>query len=185
MKSRSACCDSLKASHENYFVLTLLVPGVAGAQSAGTFTATGNTITPRSFGHTATLLSNGKVLIAGGSGYVSANTYEYSVSSAELYDPSTGAFSATGDMTTARSSHAATLLPTGKVLIAGGLTFDTNANGTSVVTSAELYDPFTGIFTPTGNMAASQTGAALLTNGKVLMTSYLRFRAPRSTIRRS
>jgi hypothetical protein len=65
--------------------------------------------TPRSE-HTATLLPNGKVLIAGGSGN----------SSAELYDPSTGIFAATGSMTAARIGHAATLLPDGRVLMAGG-----------------------------------------------------------------
>jgi hypothetical protein len=59
--------------------------------------------------HTATLLSNGKVLIAGGG-----------VASTELYDPSTGTFTATGNMTEVRSQHTANLLPSGMVLIAGG-----------------------------------------------------------------
>ena len=61
-------------------------------------------------GQTATLLQNGQVLIAGGE-----------TASAELFNPSTGAFTATGSMTVSRSGHTATLLPDGRVLIAGGV----------------------------------------------------------------
>jgi hypothetical protein len=136
---------------------------VAMAQSPGAFTATGNMAASR-VGHTATLLLDGRVLIVGGFDDTSI------LSSAEIYNPATGTFAPAGNMTTARANHSATLLPSGKVLIAGGLTFDTSANLTSPVTSAELYDPATGTFTPTGNMASVQTGATLLTNGKVLMT---------------
>ena len=64
--------------------------------------------------HTSTLLSNGKVLVAGG--YDGVNY----LSSAELYDPASGTWSATGSLTTARGNHTATLLPNGKVLVAGG-----------------------------------------------------------------
>jgi hypothetical protein len=103
-------------------------------------------------GYTATLLPNGKVLIAGG------NT-----ASAELYDPATGTFTATSDMMAARTYHSATLLPSGKVLIAGGALLSP--------TSAELYDPSTGTFSPTGGMVQPQDGgtAVLLADGKVLI----------------
>jgi WD40 repeat protein len=92
----------------------------------------------------ATLLSDGRVLIAGGKD--SSNTV---LTSAELYDPKTGTFSPTGSMTTARWRPASALLPDGRVLIAGG---NHTESGMSDVRSAELYDPKTGTFSATGSM---------------------------------
>src|SRR5262249_16659472 len=65
--------------------------------------------------HTATLLSNGKVLVAGG-----FDTNGVALASAKLYDPANGTWSATGSLGSARAGHTATLLPNGKVLVAGG-----------------------------------------------------------------
>lgn len=128
---------------------------VAVAQTAGSFRTTGSMITPR-WGHTATLLPNGKVLIAGGA---TPGDPSLTLSSAELYDPATGVFTAAGDMITPRAFHMATLLPNGKVLIAGGRTG-----------AAELYDPSTGIFSATGNMVQAGRGTAiLLADGRVLI----------------
>ena len=81
--------------------------------ASGTWTATGSLNTAR-YDHTATLLPNGKVLVAGGYNAAAA------LSSAELYDPASGSWSATGSLNTARYAHTATLLPNGKVLVAGG-----------------------------------------------------------------
>ncbi len=150
------------------FALSLLLVGTARSQDSGTFTRTGDLTTGRE-SHTATLLTNGKVLITGGW----AIATDWPVwASAELYDPSTGSFTRTGDMTTARANHSATLLPDGKVLITGG--FSSIVVGSSwngALTSAELYDPSTGSFIRTGDMSTARYGhtATLLPNGKVLI----------------
>jgi len=124
------------------------------------FTLTGTLQTARN-GQTATLLTNGTVLVvAGYDGNGNA------LASAELYNPTLGTFTATGSLNTARTNHTATLLSDGTVLIAGG--FDSGAN---LLASAEIYNPATGIFTLTGSMATPRANftATRLGNGLVLV----------------
>jgi N-acetylneuraminic acid mutarotase len=89
----------------------------------------------------------------------------------ELYNPSTGKWTATGNLNTSRLEHTATILMNGNVLVAGGN--KVTANTTTVVSSAELYNPSTGKWTNTGSMSVARVGhtATLLTSGKVLATS--------------
>ncbi|SMC16976.1 Putative binding domain-containing protein, N-terminal [Andreprevotia lacus DSM 23236] len=126
----------------------------------------GNMQTPRS-SQTATLLADGSVLVAGGdtaSGSLSSMT-----ATAERYAPATYTFSPTGSLQTARSGHAAIRLNDGRVLVLGGLGY---INGQSVtLKSAELYDPATGSWTPTGSMLTARRSPVvlLLSSGKVLV----------------
>jgi len=132
----------------------------------GSFQPTGSMAEERG-GHTATLLADGKVLIAGGGkddgGF--SQLGEGSVA-AEVYDPATGTFISTGNMTEGRVGHTATLLGDGKVLITGGWT------SAGPIGGAELYDPSTGAFSPTGTMTSARGShtATLLHDGRVLIT---------------
>ena len=124
--------------------------------ATGNWTVTGS-LNDKRTNHTATLLPNGQVLVAGGNGSLQP--------AAELYDPATGTWTFTGNLNTPRGSHTATLLPDGKVLVAGG-----NYLG-DYLASAELYDPATGNWTFTGsmNIARQVETATLLPDGKVLV----------------
>ena len=150
----------------------LLCPdGMAAAElydsTAGSFVQTRSMISAR-YAHTATALLNGQVLVTGGiaSGYDCEDVGNQALNSAELYEPSSGFFTAAGSMDELRAGHTATLLPSGKVLVAGG----TDGNGYASKT-AELYDPQTGAFSSTGDMSMRRSAhtATLLASGKVLI----------------
>ncbi len=146
-------------------VAALLVVGACGtspstsgpSESPGT---TAQMVQMRLY-HSATLLSDGKVLIAGGSQAVAGLTEGRRLVSAEVYDPATGRFGSTGNMVHPRKEHKTVLLQDGRVLVVGG--------GEQ---TAELYDPTSGGFTPTGDLTAVQTvrTATLLPDGRVFLT---------------
>jgi len=118
---------------------------------------------------TATVLANGRVLVAGGigpDGYPVVGVDGGSTGFAAIYDPATGNWNATGSLNLARAYHTATLLQDGTVLVAGGL----DASFTAL-TSSEIYDPATGIWTTSSAVmhdGRQRFTATLLPSGKVL-----------------
>jgi len=112
-------------------------------------------------GHTATLLQDGTLLVAGGD-------VGFATTTAELYSAATGQWSDTGNMSTTRFGHTATLLADGRVLVAGG---------SALVKTAEIYDPATGEWGATGPMEEQHTAgtATLLPDGRVLVLGVLSY----------
>ena len=141
--------------------LALLLTAAAPALVSAGRVFTGRLITPR-FAHTATLLPDGRVLVAGG--YNNGP-----LATAEIYTPATGLWTPTGSMGTARSNHTATLLGDGTVLVAGG----TGPRG--ALASAEIYDPRTGSWRSVGSLQGPRTEqtATLLRDGTVLVVGGL------------
>jgi YVTN family beta-propeller protein len=140
--------------------LVLLPQGEAGKpQTDLTWRFTGDLKNARGH-HTATLLPDGRVLVAGGLGAEGTNT------SAELFDPKTRGWTLTGNLNGAHGFHTATLLNDGRVLVAGGI-----GAGALPTTSAELFDPKTETWTPTGSLNQGRTihTATLLPDGRVLV----------------
>ena len=133
--------------------------------ATGTWAVTGSMVTPRQQ-PAAVLLNDGRVLVIGGSG---GNANLDPLSSTEIYNPATGQWATAGSMNLARVGHTATLLTNGKVLVTGG------AAGTfaspQLHAGAELYDPATGIWTPTGNFGTPRAfhSTVLLANGRPLI----------------
>jgi hypothetical protein len=130
--------------------------------AARTFTATGSMTVPRA-GQTITMLRDGRVLVTGG---VKNVGFRSELASAEIYDPASGTFSATGSMSVPREGHTATLLRDGRVLVVGG-----SDNGTHTLDTAEVYDPSIGAFSRAGHLNQPRVAhvAALLGTGKVLI----------------
>jgi N-acetylneuraminic acid mutarotase len=130
--------------------------------SSGQWTGAGGVDTARR-GHTATALQDGRVLLVGG---CCDATGQALLSAAEIFDPVHGGVQPTGSLATARAFHTATLLPDGRVVVAGG--FDNFAGTTA---SVEIYDPATGRFEPGGALQAPRAlhAAILLTDGRVLV----------------
>ena len=169
----------------NGFLANMAVPPYDPATAelydpvAGTFTATGSMVgdVREPYDGTATLLSDGRVLFAGGTVIVASTGY-LTTASAQIYDPKTGTFALTGQMAAPRQGHAATLLKDGRVLVVGGYTSDPADGSLESAVTAELFDPTTGTFRPTGaivDVPGSDGGirgsnsATLLSDGRVFV----------------
>jgi len=141
--------------------------------STGNWTLTGSMVSPREL-PTASILPNGKVLVAGGSPDDSTI-----LNTCELYDPSTGLWTATGSMNQERICHVAVTLLNGKVLVIGGGVGHRVWND---LNSTELYDPLTGVWTTTGSMKYPRLyhTASLLPDGNVLVVGGTDNKANRS-----
>lgn len=137
----------------------------ASAPDAGRVTPIEDLAVPRAV-HAATLLLDGRVLITGGCSRNGCGGNEEAMGS-ELFDPSTGEFTAGPLLTTPRAGHTATLLPDGRVLVVGGY----EAEGLPPLASAELFDPATSLFVATGGLAEARGGhtATPLPDGRVLI----------------
>jgi len=135
----------------------------------GTWTATGALHTARRL-HTVTLLTDGKVLVAGGTGVGGAQFPPPALAVAEVYDPAAGTWTGTGNLHTARFGHSAALLADGSVLVAGGSAVRSGQSLTAL-RSAERWDPDTGAWTEVDPMSDARTGhpAVVLGSGKVLV----------------
>lgn len=145
------------------FAFFVFSPGLIYA--AGAWKSVGSMHESR-FAHTATLLPDGTVMVAGG--MLDYEEYGGVVKSAEIYDPSTGTWERTGSMKTQRSHHTATLLPDGRVLVVGGWKA---ADYGATLKSAEVYDPTTGTWSDAGSLEQPRMEhtATLLRDGRVLI----------------
>jgi hypothetical protein len=136
--------------------------------------------------HTATVLANGRVLIVGGAtlGGWGFPFYGSATPTAEIFDPATNTSTATGTMGAPRFGHTATLLASGKVLFTGGFAMANVNQQASGLASAEIYDPATGTFSPSGGMATARGGhtATLLQDGRVLVTGGFMTAGPAATV---
>jgi hypothetical protein len=153
-------------------VLTQQAPSVPGAATgdAGTFNPTGSLAEPRA-AHTATLLPDGRVLVVGGAVSLPPEPPYPATATAEIWDPGTDTFGPTGSLAEPRSYHTATLLPDGRVLVAGGWR---DEEDTEDLASAEVWDPSTNTFSPAGSLARARTTddggiAVALPDGRVLV----------------
>src|SRR6266404_121211 len=139
--------------------------GVGGAMALGNVTlppvqtTSDTSLSVARKGHTATLLTDGRVLIAGGENATGL------VIQAAIFDPSAGTFSVTGNLNNSRADHSATRLADGRVLIAGG------RSDLGALNTTEIFDPTSGTFTggPNLNDARSGQSATVLGDGRIVL----------------
>lgn len=136
----------------------------------GAWTPAGRLLSERYNQHTATVLADGRILIVGGAIISGAGMRDVPMDSVEIFDPGAGTSILTGHLALGRFSHSATLLPSGKVMVIGGL-YEDGTGGTSPTSSAELYDPASGAWSTEPAMATPRESHAsvLLRNGAVLV----------------
>ena len=149
--------------HLRAFLCLLFISSLGRLAHAQTQALTGSLITPR-LAHSATLLSNGSVLVAGGQNYLNSGTL---LTSAELYSPQTGKFTSTGSLNAPRWSHNGVLLHDGTVLIYGGTVEYPGTDIGVAATTAEIYNPTAGTFTAV-NSPAGLTSPVVLPSAQVL-----------------
>ena len=156
-------CADVGGSSGQFFVCQGVPDAELYDPLAGSWSPTGSMAAPRNL-FTATVLQDGRVLVANGSDSNPDNPQW--ILPAELYDPASGQFQITGSVSVGRSFTSATLLADGRVLIAGGMT-----TGAAYLDAAEVYDPASGTFAATGSMSAPRAGhsATLLPDGRVLI----------------
>ena len=139
-------------------LVTLLGVGLVRARTPGSSTRPETPVRGR---HTATLLADGTILVAGGN-------HHGPLATTERYDPATGTWRAAGQLRQARSEHTATLLPDGRVLVVGG----SGTSGRGLATDiAELYDPATNRWSLAARLRRGRVKhtATLLPSGQVLV----------------
>jgi len=157
------------------FAATIAAPGYAQDRRSISMRSSSQTWVPTGklngarWGHTATLLPNGRVLVAGG------RANDRSLATAEIYDPVKGSWSSTGSMIAPRWGATAILLPTGKVLVVGGDYAGSPGPTLGLGGVVELYDPDTGTWSSTGSLNTKRivNSATLLDSGKVLVAGGL------------
>lgn len=134
--------------------------------ATGRWTATGS-MTMAHIYPVATTLRDGRVLVAGGFSSIGSNNTP--LSSAEMYNPTTGTWSPTGSMDVPRTLATIAPLPDGKVLVAGA--YESGQNGPFPLASAGVYDPATGTWTPTASMAVARAdgSATALPDGSIIV----------------
>ncbi len=137
--------------------------------STGTWTPTSAMTTAR-FEHTATLLEDGRVLVAGGLGPGPAGSRP--LASTELFDPAAASFVRSTELSEARTNHAAVMLADKTVLVSGGLGGTAGGSGgDTALASAEVFDTRRGSWTKVASLAQARTGATatVLAEGQVLV----------------
>jgi hypothetical protein len=148
--------------------LAFIVIATSQARAQEVFVATGSLNEGR-YEHAAAQLADGRVLVVGGWGMPTLGSFT-ALSSAETYDPLTDTWTLTGSMAEMRIGPAAAVLPSGRVLVAGGYG-PIPQGGYGPLSTAEIYDPASGSFSPVGAMSQPRWGAAigLLPDGRVLV----------------